>query len=109
MDCIFCSIVGKKIPADIVYESDHVLAFRDIHPKAPTHVLVVPKIHIEHLAELEKQPEVSKRYWEGVINTARELGVLDWAKIQINSGKQAGQEVLHLHAHILSDKGRASI
>lgn len=105
-DCIFCKIINKEIPSDIVYEDDEIIAFRDIHPVTPVHILVIPKKHITSLANLEKEDEavVGKIY--GVINKiAKQEGILEKGfRVIVNCGEDGGQEVQHLHFHLLGGK-----
>lgn len=103
-DCLFCKIIKGEIPSSKVYEDDEILAFNDINPAAPIHILVIPKKHIVSLAHMEKEDEeiVGKIY--GVINKiAEEKGFKDSGyRVIVNCGKDAGQEVMHLHFHILA-------
>ena len=103
-DCLFCKIIKGEIPSTKVYEDEDILAFNDINPAAPIHILVIPKKHIESLAHMEKEDEkiVGKIY--GVINKiAEEKGFKDNGyRVITNCGKDAGQEVMHLHFHILA-------
>lgn len=103
-DCLFCKIIKGEIPSTKVYEDDEILAFNDINPAAPIHILVIPKKHIESLAHMEKEDEaiVGKIY--GVINKiAEEKGFKESGyRVIVNCGKDAGQEVMHLHFHILA-------
>ncbi len=105
-DCIFCKIINKEIPSNIVYEDDEIIAFRDIHPVTPVHILVIPKKHITSLANLEKEDEavVGKIY--GVINKiAKQEGILEKGfRVIVNCGEDGGQEVQHLHFHLLGGK-----
>ena len=105
-DCIFCKIINKEIPSSIVYEDDEIIAFRDIHPVTPVHILVIPKKHITSLANLEKEDEavVGKIY--GVINKiAKREGILEKGfRVIVNCGEDGGQEVQHLHFHLLGGK-----
>lgn len=105
-DCIFCKIIKGEIPSNKVYEDDEVLAFRDINPVAPVHILVIPKKHITSLANLEKEDEavVGKIY--GVINKiAKQEGILEKGfRVIVNCGEDGGQEVQHLHFHLLGGK-----
>lgn len=102
-DCIFCKIVSGAIPSSKVFENDDVIAFNDINPIAPTHVLVVPKKHYENILDLP-EPELLKLF-EAVKKIANEKG-LDKAGFRtvINTGKDAGQEVPHIHIHIIGKK-----
>ncbi len=103
-DCLFCKIIKGEIPSTKVYEDEDILAFNDINPAAPIHILVIPKKHIESLAHMQKEDEaiVGKIY--GVINKiAEEKGFKDNGyRVIVNCGKDAGQEVMHLHFHILA-------
>lgn len=101
-DCIFCKIINKEIPSNFVYENEDVIAIKDLHPQAETHVLVIPKIHVASLAELEDEKLMGKLL-QGVKATAKVLGLSDFRTI-INTGAGAGQTVFHLHLHILSGK-----
>lgn len=103
-DCLFCKIIKGEIPSNKVYEDEEILAFYDINPAAPIHILVIPKKHITSLAHMGKEDEtiVGKIY--GVINKiAKEKGFKDDGyRVIVNCGKNAGQEVMHLHFHILA-------
>lgn len=106
-DCLFCRIVAGEIPAKTVYESDTTLAFRDINPKAPTHVLVIPKAHCENVAELaEVNPQLARDVFATAAAVAESEGVSEsgW-RFLFNTGRNAGQEVFHVHGHVLG--GRA--
>ncbi|MCF6192059.1 MAG: histidine triad nucleotide-binding protein [Candidatus Hydrothermae bacterium] len=104
MDCIFCRIAAGEIPADKVYEDDRVVAFRDINPQAPTHVLLIPKKHVESVARLE-DPELAGYLMEKAAAVARSLGLEDKGyRLVINHGPLAGQSVFHLHIHILGGR-----
>ncbi|MDD5738569.1 MAG: HIT domain-containing protein [Candidatus Pacebacteria bacterium] len=100
MDCIFCKIVNKELPADIVYENENVLAFKDIHPKAAVHILVVPKIHIESI-----NSENSENIVGDLILAAKNIIKRDnitGYKLLFNIGREGGQMVDHLHMHLLA-------
>ena len=101
-DCIFCKIANGIIPTDFVYENDYVTAFKDINPKASTHVLVIPKEHFDSLNEVNDD-KILLELLKGVKETAKALN-LDNYRTVINTGKGAGQEVFHIHVHILSGK-----
>lgn len=104
-DCIFCQIVAGKIPAQKVHETDHVLAFKDLHPQAPTHVLVIPKQHVAGLSSLgAEHAQLSGQVLLAVGEVAKKLGLSDF-RVAINNGAGAGQSVFHLHLHLLG--GRA--
>ncbi len=100
-DCIFCKIIARQIPADIVDEDDNILVFKDIHPKASTHLLIVPKVHIDSLASLtQKESELAAHLMLKLPEVARKMG-LEGFRTVINTGREGGQVVFHLHAHLL--------
>ena len=105
-DCVFCKIIKKEIPADIVYEDDEILSFKDINPAAPIHILVIPKKHITSLAHLQEEDEavIGKIYT--VINKIAEEKDFkeDGYRVIVNCGKNGGQEIMHLHFHILGGR-----
>lgn len=105
-DCIFCKIIKRAVPADVVYEDEEIIAFKDIQPAAPIHILIIPKKHIPSLVQLEKEDEqlVGKIYT--VINEVAHLvGVKEKGyRVIVNCGKDGGQEVQHLHFHLLAGK-----
>lgn len=101
-DCIFCKIIEKQIPASVVYEDSDFLCFKDIHPNAPVHLLLIPKEHFESLAHAEQKHEaLLGRMMLNVPQIARENGLTNGFKTLINTGKGGGQEVFHLHIHIM--------
>ena len=103
-DCLFCKIIIGEIPSTKVYEDDEILAFNEINPAAPIHILVIPKKHIISLAHMEKEDEVIVGKIYGVINKiAEEKGFKESGyRVLVNCGKDAGQEVMHLHFHVLA-------
>ena len=106
MDCIFCKIVAGEIPADILYQDGEVIAFRDINPLAPVHLLIIPKKHIPSLAHL---PEAESSIIGGMVNIANQLAKREGFaesgyRLVINCGKQGGQLVPHLHMHLLGGR-----
>jgi len=105
-DCIFCKIASGQIPATVVFEDDAVIAFRDIHPVAPTHVLVVPREHIASLAEAAPHHEaILGRVLLAVRRVAEDLGLVAGGyRTIINTGAGAGQSVFHLHVHLLAGR-----
>lgn len=105
-DCIFCKIVKGEIPSTKVYEDEEILAFKDINPAAPIHILVIPKKHIKSLVELEKEDEILVGKIYTVINKiAESQGVKEKGyRVIVNCGKDGGQEVGHLHFHLLAGK-----
>ncbi|WP_062079030.1 HIT domain-containing protein [Demequina globuliformis] len=100
-DCLFCKIAAREIPADVVLENDHVVAFRDIAPKAPVHVLVVPRAHVENVAQAAH--EVPEQL-AAMAAAAQEIadaecdGQFRWI---FNTGERAGQSVFHAHGHVI--------
>jgi len=104
--CIFCKIINKEIPAKLLYEDESAVAFSDINPQAPCHVLIVPKRHIDKISDLDKADD---RLIGALIliakNIAKEKGVESSGyRIVINCNKDAGQEVFHIHAHLLGGR-----
>ncbi|MFC1577049.1 histidine triad nucleotide-binding protein [Candidatus Omnitrophota bacterium] len=106
-DCVFCKIVRKEIEAKIVYEDNKIIAFEDINPQAPTHILLIPKHHIDKLSDVSTQNiNVLGRMILEANRLAKERKVQESGyRIVINCNKGAGQEVFHLHVHLLA--GRA--
>ena len=103
-DCLFCKMVSGEIQPDIVYENDHILAFRDITPRAPVHVLVIPKKHVPTLADLDN-PDIAAQCLLGARKVADIEGISDDGyRTVINCKKAAGQEVYHLHLHVLGGR-----
>ncbi len=100
MSCIFCQIVNKKIPANIIFENKNIIAFKDIDPKAPIHFLIIPKEHITNLNKLEKK-EILVEIFSTIKQIARKVGTLSGYQVKISVGKKGGQEVNHLHFHLL--------
>jgi len=104
-DCLFCRIVAGEIPADVVHDGDDFVAFRDIAPKAPVHVLVIPKKHIVSLAEADAgDAGLLGRLLAATSEVARKLGVGEAFRVAVNSGAGAGQSVFHLHLHVLGGR-----
>ena len=103
-NCIFCKIVKGEIPAQKVYENNKVLAFKDINPAAPVHILIIPKKHIESILKIKKEDtEILADIFESIKKIAKEAGIEeDGFRLISNCGKDAGQEVMHLHFHILA-------
>jgi|SRR3989338_4578091 len=102
-DCIFCKIITGEIPGKLIYRDDNFVAFHDISPKAPTHVLVVPVKHIESIRDVQgKDKELIGELFLKVRDIAQKIGISDDGyKVVINNGKGAGQLVFHLHVHLL--------
>jgi histidine triad (HIT) family protein len=104
-DCLFCRIVAGEIPARKVYEDEHTFAFEDLDPKAPTHVLVVPKKHIRGLREVSSEDaEIVGRCHLTAAHVARERGIENGYRTVLNVGPGAGQSVFHLHVHLLGGR-----
>ena len=105
-DCLFCKIVRKEIPATIVYEDDQILAFKDINPQAPVHILIIPRKHIPGVTALEEEDkELIGRIHLVASKIARDHSVFQCGfRLVINSGPDAGQEVQHLHFHFLGGR-----
>jgi len=106
MDCVFCQIVAGKIPSETLYQDEEVIAFRDINPLAPTHVLIIPKRHVASLAQLTDDEMPLIGHMARVANQlAREEGVAESGyRLVISSGEQGGQIVPHLHMHLLGGR-----
>lgn len=102
-DCLFCRIVAGEIPADVVHETDATLAFRDIAPKAPVHVLVIPKAHHPDVAALaEADPALAGAVLAAAAAVAKAAGLhTDGYRTIFNTGAHGGQDVFHVHAHVV--------
>ena len=105
-DCIFCKIVAGKIPATVVYRNDHVMAFRDLNPVAPTHVLIIPMEHIVSLSHLAPEDErIAGQILLAARTVAEMTGVLESGyRLVFNNGSDALQSVGHIHAHLIGGK-----
>lgn len=104
-DQIFQGIIDKTIPADIVYEDEHCLAFHDIQPQAPIHILVIPKLPIQQLNQATTEHQSLMGHLMLTANAiAAEQGIGDAYRVVINNGAKAGQSVFHLHLHILGGR-----
>jgi histidine triad (HIT) family protein len=104
-NCPFCRIVKGEIPADVVLETDDAVAFQDINPQAPTHVLVVPRDHLESLEALTRDHgELALKLVEAANQVARQAGVAGGFRVVTNIGPAAGQSVNHLHLHVLGGR-----
>lgn len=100
-ECIFCKIIDKDIPSSIVYENESVIAFNDINPQAPIHIIVVPKKHVANVVEADS--ETIKYIFEAINEIVKEKGIeKSGFRVITNCGKDAGQTVNHLHFHILA-------
>lgn len=103
-DCLFCAIAAREIPGDIVREDELTVAFRDIAPVAPTHVLVVPRRHVRDVGELAEHPADAQAVLAAVREVAALEGLGDYRTV-LNTGAGAGQSVFHVHAHVLGGRG----
>ncbi len=107
MSTIFSKIIAKEIPADIVYESDNVLAFRDINPQAPIHILIIPKIEIQTIREIvgSEHAELLGEMYDAANKIAKDEDIYeDGFRLVFNCGENGGQEVYHLHMHLLGGR-----
>jgi len=106
MACIFCQIVAGEIPSDIVYQDEEVIVFPDINPKAPTHLLIIPKKHIPSLANLTEAESPLIGHMVNIANRlAKEKGMSERGyRLVVNCGEEAGQIVDHLHLHLLGGR-----
>lgn len=106
-DCIFCKIIDGVIPADIVFRNENVVAFNDLNPKAPTHVLIIPTVHTENAAGLAK---ISATITAALLSTADQIATgrnLNGYRTVFNTGADGGQTVFHAHLHLLGGRGLA--
>ncbi|PID45142.1 MAG: histidine triad nucleotide-binding protein [Proteobacteria bacterium] len=105
-DCLFCKILAGDVPSDIVYENEHVVAFKDIYPKTPFHVLIIPKRHIATLNDLEADDaELAGQLFLAAKAIAMEQGFAEAGyRVQMNCGEGGGQVVFHMHLHLMAGK-----
>ncbi len=106
MDCIFCQIVAGKVPSNILYQDEEVIAFRDVNPQSPTHLLIIPRRHIPSLAHLSEAELSLIGHMVDVANQlAKKEGIVEKGyRLVINCGEQGGQLVPHLHLHLLGGR-----
>ena len=105
MDCLFCKIVAGEIPANKVYETETVLAFRDINPQAPEHILIIPKTHIATVNDIPKASNIMSELYSAAQEIARELSVQEKGyRLVMNCNGDGGQEVYHIHLHLLAGR-----
>ncbi|GAA0569595.1 histidine triad nucleotide-binding protein [Halomonas salifodinae] len=106
MDCLFCKIINREIPADIVYEDEHMLAFNDINPQAPTHMLIIPKRHIATLNDLEEADlALVGRLQYTAAKLAKEAGFAEEGyRVVMNCNEKGGQTVYHIHMHLMGGR-----
>jgi len=108
MECIFCKISNNEIPAEVIFEDGDVKVFKDIHPKAPIHLLVIPKVHIQSIAHLEaNHNEVIAKLIYTAKKVAEDQGLKGY-KLVFNVGREGGQVIDHLHLHLLGGWGQES-
>ncbi len=110
-NCIFCKIIAREIPSDIVYETENVIAFTDIHPDAPVHVLILPKKHYPTTFELSGQaPEIFGEMLQAASSIAREKKIdRSGFRLILNTNADGGQEVFHVHMHLLGGEPIGSL
>ena len=105
MDDLFLKIIDREVPAKIIYEDEIALAFEDINPQAPTHILVIPKTHIPKLSDAaSSQKDILGHLMWATGEISRQLDIEDAYRVVVNNGAKAGQSVFHLHLHILSGR-----
>ena len=102
--CLFCKIIEGEIPATIVYRNENVLAFRDLNPQAPTHVLIVPTLHVENVGQLAKVSSVMAAALLAAAAQIADAEGLDGYRTLFNTGESAGQSVFHAHLHLLGGR-----
>jgi len=106
-DCLFCKIADKKIPSEVVYEDDEFVAFNDINPAAKTHILIIPKKHIDSIIEIDESQEDDALIGRLILtarNIAKNKGLTGY-KLQFHVGKDGGQIIFHIHLHLMSNQG----
>ncbi len=105
-DCVFCKIINKEIASEIVYEDNYTIIFKDLNPKAPVHLLAVPKKHIDSVMDIKNlSAEEFLAIFKAIADTAKELNLdADGFRIVTNTGLAAGQSVNHLHFHVLGKR-----
>jgi histidine triad (HIT) family protein len=102
-ECIFCKVISGQIPSNKVFEDDEIIVIKDINPKAPIHLLVIPKKHVKNLSELgEGDKDLIAKLNLTAVKIAKDMGFGDKFKLTTNVGQEAGQVVMHLHYHLLS-------
>lgn len=103
LDCIFCKIIGGELPSEKVYEDDVTVVFKDIHPKARVHLLIVPKVHIPTLLHVKEGEEyVFSQLFTAANSVAKRLE-LEGFRLVMNVGEKGGQEIFHIHLHLMAD------
>ena len=106
MDCLFCNIASKACPSDMVYETDQIVAIKDIHPQAPVHLLIIPKGHHDSLLDMHRQsPQTAVDVHEAVQTLVTQYDLhINGFRVVVNTGSSAGQTVLHVHYHLLGGR-----
>jgi histidine triad (HIT) family protein len=106
-ECLFCRIVSGEVPSDRVYEDDEILAFKDINPQAPIHVLLIPKKHMPTVLDMgEEDMRLVGRLFKVAGDIAREMGIAESGfRLVVNCNRDAGQAVFHFHVHLLGGRG----
>lgn len=105
MDCVFCKIISGDIPSSKVYEDEWVVAFKDLEPQAPVHVLIVPKEHIASAAEITAENSfLIAKVFEAAAKIAKEMDLKEGFRIVNNCGEKAGQTVMHIHFHMMAGR-----
>jgi histidine triad (HIT) family protein len=103
--CVFCKIAAREVPADILRETDRLVAFRDLNPKAPTHILLIPKEHVDSIADIEdRHGDMLADVMQSATHLAKTEGLDDGWRVVTNVGPAAGQTVFHLHFHLLGGR-----
>ncbi|MDH5561975.1 MAG: histidine triad nucleotide-binding protein [Deltaproteobacteria bacterium] len=107
VDCLFCRIANKQIPSEIVFQDEEITAFKDVHPQAPVHLLIIPNRHIAYLADMEADDrELMGKLVLKANDLANEFNLAESGyRVVINNGSGAGQSVFHLHVHLLGGRG----
>ena len=102
MTCIFCQILARGLPGEILYEDDDIGVIKDINPEAPVHLLIIPKKHFDSLNSLdEKTAQIAAKMFLAAKKMAEAQGIQSGYKVLINNGREAGQQVRHLHMHLM--------
>jgi histidine triad (HIT) family protein len=104
MSCIFCAIAAGDIPATMVHETERVVAFRDLNPVAPVHLLVIPREHHENVVDLSGDPALAAELLEVASTVAQQEDLKDGFRLVFNTGPDGGQEVGHVHAHVIGGR-----
>ena len=110
MTCIFCQIVARELPAEILFEDQDLAVFKDINPAAPIHLLIVPKKHFDSLNSLDEETaQITAHMFLAAKRMAQSQGIQSGYKILINCGREAGQVIRHMHMHLMGGWGRRSV